>query len=235
VRNAAVTEQPTWVLLHGTPLTPQVWQAVAEQLGRAGAVRCPAVTPRGADRSPPALARRVLAEVPGELDVVGHSFGGQVALDVALLEPERVRSLTMICSRDTPFPPFAAAARTLRSGAPVDIPAALERWFRPNERAAGGPVVDYARGCLETADRDAWADALQAIAEYDRADQVGQLRMPVRLVAAEHDTVSTPRAMAELRDRVVTARLRVLPGAAHLSMFARPAELAALTLAAAGR
>jgi pimeloyl-ACP methyl ester carboxylesterase len=223
-----VTVRPSWVLLHGTPLTPRIWQPVADLLGRHGAVHCPAVTPGGADRSPPALARRVLAEVPGQLDVVGHSFGGQVALDAALLQPERVRSLTLICSRDTPFPPFAAAAGNLRAGAPVDVEAALERWFRPDERAAGGPVVDYARGCLETADRDAWADALEAIAEYDRADRVGQLAMPVRLVAAEHDTVSTPAAMAELRDRVATARLQVLPATAHLSMFARPADLAAI-------
>jgi pimeloyl-ACP methyl ester carboxylesterase len=110
----------------------------------------------------------------------------------------------------------------------VDVAAALRRWFRPDELAAGGPLVDYARACLESADRAAWADSLQAIAEYDRAAQVPSLPMPVHLVAAELDTVSTPAAMAELRDRVRTARLQVLPGAAHLSPFTRPADLAAL-------
>jgi pimeloyl-ACP methyl ester carboxylesterase len=215
-----------WVLLHGTPLTPQVWQPVAERLG--DDVRCPRVTPGGAERSTEALARRVLAEVPGEIDVVGHSYGGQIALDMALLAPDRVRSLTMVCSRDTPFPPFAATARALRAGAPVDVEAALDRWFRPEERAAGGPLVDYARTCLETADRAAWADALAAIAGYDRSAQVPALPMPVRLVAAEHDPVSTPDAMAELRDRLRAGHLRVLSGAAHLSPFAQPAALAEL-------
>jgi pimeloyl-ACP methyl ester carboxylesterase len=223
-----MTDGGRWVLLHGTPLTPRVWQPVAGLLRAYGTVHCPAVTPGGADRSTEALARRILAELPGDLDVVGHSYGGQVALDMALLAPDRVRGLTMVCSRDTPFPPFAAVARDLRAGAPVDVPAALTRWFRPEELAAGGPLVDYARTCLETADRAAWADALAAIAGYDRSAQVPDLPMPVRLVAAEHDPVSTPAAMAELRDRLRTARLRVLPGAAHLSPFARPAELAKL-------
>jgi pimeloyl-ACP methyl ester carboxylesterase len=70
---------------------------------------------------------------------VGHSCGGQVALDFALLAPQRVRTLTVMCSRDTAFPPIAAAAARLRSGNPVDIGTALSRWFTPPELSADGP------------------------------------------------------------------------------------------------
>jgi pimeloyl-ACP methyl ester carboxylesterase len=212
------------VLLHGTPLTPAVWEPVAALLG--GPVACPAVTPHDPARSTAALAREVLAACPGELDLVGHSYGGQVALDAALLAADRVRSLTLVCSRDTPFPPFAATAAALRAGAPVDVEAALDRWFRPDER--DGPLAGYARDCLLSADRTAWADALDGIAAYDRSADVPRLRMPVLLLAAEHDPVSTVEAMAALRDRVPGARLEVLAGAAHLSPFTRPERLAEL-------
>jgi 3-oxoadipate enol-lactonase len=47
----------------------------------------------------------------------GHSFGRQVALDLALLIPDRIATVTLICSRDTPFPGFAAAAASLRRAA----------------------------------------------------------------------------------------------------------------------
>ena len=91
-----------------------------------------------------ALAARLTTEVArpsGRLHVVGHSFGGQVALDFALLVPQQVATLTLLCSRDTPFPAFAAAAARLRGGAPVDADAALSRWFTPAELDRGAPVV----------------------------------------------------------------------------------------------
>jgi hypothetical protein len=53
------------VLLHGTPLTPQVWEQVAALLP--GPVACPPVTPHGSARSTDALAA-----FPGELDLRNH-------------------------------------------------------------------------------------------------------------------------------------------------------------------
>jgi 3-oxoadipate enol-lactonase len=103
-----------WVLLHGTPLTPAVWDGVAAHLGPRGYVLCPVAAPAGdAADAPAELAARLASShggLPDQMHVVGHSFGGQVALDLALLAPGRVRALTLICSRDTPFPAFAAAA-----------------------------------------------------------------------------------------------------------------------------
>lgn len=223
-----------WVLLHGTPLTPAVWDGVATHLRDSGRVLCPDVTAAGdAPGAQAALAAALAsadAGLPERMHVVGHSFGGQVALDLALLIPGRIQSLTIVCSRDTPFPAFAAAAAALRRGDPVDPGTALSRWFIPAERHANGPAVRYARHCLEHADRRSWAAALEAIARYDRAGQVGAIGAPVTLIAAELDPVSTPAAMAALAGRLPRASLTVLPGAAHMSPFTDPAALAGLIL-----
>jgi pimeloyl-ACP methyl ester carboxylesterase len=227
-----------WLLLHGTPLTPQVWDGVAGHLRRYGPVWCPDVTPAAGQRDAQATLAAPLAGAlegsPERLHVVGHSFGGQVAIDVALLAPEQVQTLTLICSRDTPFPPFAAAATRLRDGGPVDAGAALGRWFTAAELQANGPVVGYARDCLEQADRASWAAALEAIAGYDRAGRVGSIRARSTLIAAELDQVSTPAAMSALAGRLPRATLHVLPGAAHMTPFGDPARLAALLARAAG-
>lgn len=194
-----------WVLLHGTPLTPAVWDDVAVHLGGAGHVLCPDVTPAGgppdAGDAQAALATWLASAgggLPDRMHLAGHSFGGQVALDLALLIPHRIQTLTLICSRDTPFPPFAAAAAALREGGPADPEAALGRWFTAAELHANGPVVRYARRCLADADRGSWAAALEAIARYDRAGRVAAIGVPVRLIAAELDQVSTPAAMSAL-------------------------------------
>ena len=93
---------------------------------------------------PPGCAGRAsgldAGTVPGAADVVGHSFGGQVAIDLALLAPQRIKTLTLVCSRDTPFSAFAAAVARLRHGDPVDTAAALGRWFTEPELDTGGPV-----------------------------------------------------------------------------------------------
>ena len=190
-----VRSAESWVLLHGTPLTPQVWDRVAGSLGAHRAVHCPSV---------------------------------------ALAAPARVRSLTVLCSRDTPFPAFEGPAAALRTGA-LDAAATMARWFRPDEIAANGPVVRYARTCLDLVDLPAWADDLVAIADYDRCDDVSALTMPTLLLAAEHDQVSTPDAMRAMSERIPDARFELVPGAAHMSIFTRPTQLAALLDRAAER
>jgi pimeloyl-ACP methyl ester carboxylesterase len=223
--------------LHGTPLTPSVWTDIAAHLQRTGAVQCPWVTPRSISEAQPDMARRLCADlhdVPGDLHVVGHSYGGQVALEVALAMPQRVRSLTILCSRDTPFPAFAAAAQTVPGYGPADLDAVLSRWFRPTDLAADGPLVRYARRCLITADRVLWATAMRAIASYDRSDLTPTIDLPVTLIAAELDQVSTPAAMTAMAGRLPHARLHVIPDAAHMSPFLHPEALAQMIVEGRG-
>jgi pimeloyl-ACP methyl ester carboxylesterase len=223
-----------YVLLHGIPLTPEIWRPVVAELAATEAPTTPQLvadiqTPIG--EIVPELARQVgerLAQISAPVHLVGHSFGGQVAIEVALLFPARVARLTLLCSRDTPFPPFAAAAAALRAGQPADPAATLNRWFRPAELERADPVVGYAERCVRDADPEVWAAALDAIATFDRADRTSSLIQPVHLVAAEFDQVSTVAAMTALAGRLPRARLTVLTGSAHLSPFLDPAALARL-------
>jgi pimeloyl-ACP methyl ester carboxylesterase len=170
-----------------------------------------------------ALAERLAtndADAPPPWHVVGHSFGGQVALDLALQRPELVASLTLLCTRDTPYPPFAA---DVTGG---DVEGSLRRWFSPAELAADGPVVRYARDTLVTADRLAWARALSAIAVFDVSAAIPTITCPVTAISARHDQVSDPPAMAEMVTRLTYGELRVLENAWHMSVFTDPIRLA---------
>ncbi len=216
--------------MHGTPLDPGVWTDVVPFLSEHQPVHAPDVTPRAADRLPQlAIAERLvgeLAAVADRWDVVGHSFGGQIAIELALLAPERVATLAVICSRDTPFPPFAQTATELRAGVPVDVDGALARWFRPDERQSSDGLVTHARQCLMHADRATWAAALDGIASYDRAELMGRIQVPTLLICAALDTVSAPAAMTALAQRLPNSDLQVLPDAAHLSPLLHPRSLA---------
>jgi pimeloyl-ACP methyl ester carboxylesterase len=213
-----------WVFLHGTPLTPEVWWPIADRF-RDGSttVSCPSLDARGSSAE---HAARIAADLPpdGRVYLVGHSFGGQVAIDlaVALGRQHRLAGLGVICSRATPFPPFEATAEALRSGRAPDIEASLERWFTPAERNAGSPVVDYARQRLRDADPAVWADALQSIARFDRVRELAAVSAPTVLIAAEDDAVSPPEVMEAMAVRLPRAEFHVLRGTAHMGPFLHP-------------
>jgi pimeloyl-ACP methyl ester carboxylesterase len=59
---------------------------------------------------------------------------------------------------------------------------------------------------------------------------LGGLELPVTLIAAELDQVSSTSAMTALSDRLPTSRLHVLQGAGHLRPFSDPDVLAELLL-----
>jgi pimeloyl-ACP methyl ester carboxylesterase len=219
-----------WVFLHGTPLTPEVWRPIADRFrDESTAVACPSLDLRGDSA---AHAARIVAGLPrnARLHIVGHSFGGQVATDIALLLGADVRlaSLGVVCSRATPFPPFAATAQALRGGQTPDAAAALDRWFTEEERREGSPVIEYGRRRLRDVDPAVWADALDSIAHFDREDELASITVPVVLIAAEGDSVSTPETMRAMALRLPRGRFHLLQGTSHLGPFLRPDAIVSL-------
>ncbi len=140
-----------------------------------------------------------------------------------------MRTLSILCSRDTPFPAFGPLADAVEAGGGPDVAAGIARWFQPAEIAADGRAVHFARDALAAARArpEDWARALRAIAAYDRAAATPRLTMPVFLLAQSRDGVSTPAAMEELARRLPRSVLQVGTGA-HMSPFADPAQLARL-------
>lgn len=161
--------------------------------------------------------RALLPEDPGL--VVGHSLGGQRAMRYAL--EEGASRLVLLCTRDRPFPGFLAAAERVRQG--VAVEETLARWFRPGE---AGPVVEYARRCLLEADRERWAQDLESIASFEF--DVSLLTMPVLVVAAEFDLVSTPEVMKQMAARMPRGHFEFWEGAGHMSPFLDASRLARL-------
>ena len=94
------------MLLHGQPGSGADWKQVTERLPRGLSVLAPDRPGYGASRRPAggfaAGARAVLADMDARgIDqalLVGHSYGGGVALAAARLAPERVAGLVLLAS-----------------------------------------------------------------------------------------------------------------------------------------
>lgn len=103
---------------------------------------------------------------PGSVDVVGHSFGGTLALRLAQEQPDRVRSLTLI------EPVLFAAARG--SGM---YSAHLQR-MRDYDRAdASGDSVAAAREFLKVWGNGVDFDALPEVQRHYAAHRIGLIKI----------------------------------------------------------
>lgn len=232
------------VALHGIPLTPSVWDTVATAFDGFTAPDLQRATPADggsqAHRSEAlqhAIAEQLLPlfDKSDVVHVMGHSYGGQVAIELALLLEERLGSLTLLCTRDTPFPGFAQAADAVRAHGVPDAQTTLARWFTPDELLRGSAMVDYAAACLRDADPAEYADALEAIAGYLPSQDMTAIAAPVTVIAAGHDTVSPPEVMRAMADQFVQADVIVVDEWAHMSPFAAVDRLIPMLLTATRR
>lgn len=105
--------------------------------------------PAGAPTSLAAEARRILralASSSGEVHLVGHSYGGAVALQVALMWPERIHSVTVyepvlvhLLQQDEASAPLAADLLQLAAAVSAEVHAG-------QDEAAAERFVDYWSG-----------------------------------------------------------------------------------------
>lgn len=169
--------------------------------------------------------------------VVGSSFGGRVALELATLHPGRVESLVLLCPglRGVDPTPDAEAfddaeERLLAAG---DVEGAV----RLNVDTWLGPAADDAtREALATMQRRAFevqlaADAVEPAPAPRRVEvDPGAIAAPTLVVAGGHDLDHFQNVAAHLAERIPGAEYLALPWAGHLPALERPEAVASLLL-----
>lgn len=159
-------------------------------------------------------------------DVVGHSFGGAVALRVAIQSPERVRRLVVVSS------PHARSAwyPEVREGM-SQVGASLA----PNMMQT--PTGELSRQWPEPERFPRFLDRMGKLMseDYDWSDAIAALAMPVLLVFADNDSIPQ-REIAEffallgggvkepgwLNTQLSRSRLAVVPGYSHYNFISSP-------------
>jgi pyruvate dehydrogenase E2 component (dihydrolipoamide acetyltransferase) len=236
----AGTDTPPLLLIHGFGGDLQNWQFNQPDLaidrvvyaidlpGHGGSSK----TISGGDV--PALARAVrsgLAALGVErLHVAGHSLGGAIALQLALDEPKRVASVTLICSAGLgPEINAGYIDAFIRADKRKEMKATVEALFADPAFVSRDMVDDL----LKYKRLDGVLPALRAIAggvlsdgrqTTILADRLATLEVPVQAIWGEDDAI-IPAAHA---NAVPEARRHVLPGAGHMVHIEKPAEVTRL-------
>lgn len=228
-------------LLHGWGMHGGVWDGVRDDLARRfrlhlvdlpGHGASPALDPCELEN----LIHAVAAALPERTAVCGWSLGGQVALEMASLYPEKVSRLVLVattpCFTIKDEWPWAVERDVLLEFAAAlesDCDGTLKRFLALQARGddAVKTVLKRLRDNLFAKGRPS-AEALRAglaiLLGTDLRDRAAAVKTPALLLHGERDMLTPVGAARWLAERMPDARLNVLPGAAHAPFLSHPGK-----------
>jgi len=209
-----------------------------DQLGYGGSERVAAPVYDTQTQAETLLAALDVMDV-GAAHIVGHSFGGRLALQLALRAPERVRSLFLICPEafaetrpavaGVVAAPVIGPALAYYSLAPLLVPIGLrslsgsDRWLT-REAREGYIAPLQVRGSVAS---QVW----QARSPKDGALAVPRhlaaVRQPTYILWGTRDSVFPAGDGERLASILPNARLRLLEGVGHLPHEEQPDTVSA--------
>lgn len=227
------------VMLHGFPLTREIWNVQAQRIAAAHRVVCLDLRGMGASSVPegPYLMQTLAGDVAAVLDalgeeratIVGHSLGGYVAMEFCRMYAERVTGLVLVCSRLRADDAQTARAREALADAleaadsiqPV-IEAYLPRLFAPQNAGRAELIERVRRMACATTPRGAAAMLRGMAQRAGSLDIVEDLTMPVSVVAGGSDAVVPLEESREMAGAFQNGRLVVMERSGHLPMLEEP-------------
>jgi len=176
-----------------------------------------------------------VAEVIGRLGlerpaIVGASFGGVVALEMALRYPRSVGSLTIL-GAEARFHPTIGAAILVRALERFPLPRTspfLNQFFNVLHgcRPEPGPIVDFlVDRCWET-DQAVVASRLRGLDGFDLSDRLWEVDAPTLVVGGTKDVVVPAKRQKLLAESIPDAVFDALDGAGHVGFLTHRAEVA---------
>lgn len=255
VNYAEIGEGPPIVFVHGITSSWQAWLENMPHFASRGH-RAIALDLPGFGSSPmpswpidmPAYGR-LLHDFCEKLDLdrgvtlVGNSMGGLVAAEAVLSDPARFDRLVLVSAAgfintwlphqrgkatsrawDTFGRPFGSAARfvvTHRRARyamfrfAIRYPSRLRKELLWEQMASGLPCPGF-------------ADALDAVIEYDARDRLEEIQIPVMIVWGTDDWVIPSVAAHSYQRRIPHARLEIFERTGHVPQLERPARFNAL-------
>jgi pimeloyl-ACP methyl ester carboxylesterase len=233
------------VLLHAGIADRTMWAEHLQPIAAAG-YRVVAMDLPAFGEAPPAQEEAPWSDVVQTMDalgidravLVGNSFGGAVALRVAVVAPERAGAIALVSAPPPdlePSPELQAAweaegSALERGDIDAAVGAVLDAWLRVDvPTAVRERVAAMQRHALEVQAAAGAATEAQDPVEEDPG-AVGRLAIPALVAVGEHDMPDFRIGAETLAQSLRHARHVVIAGAGHLAPLEQPEAFRELLL-----
>lgn len=213
------------LLVHGVGGRPRSWQRVLDQLDPALRRNTIAADVRpDAGQTLGEIAGQLLEQHPGAHVIVGHSLGGMLAMEAALID--RWRVLGMVLVSGIPGTNASVAAHNEALAADIEIRGirAVAAEFADRLFAPGRPLrspdlkTDFVDTMAESGASSVCA-ALRAIARWDASNRLTALTCPTEVITGDAEPdIDRQRKLAKL----LGAPFVLLDDTGHLAPLESP-------------
>lgn len=225
------------ILLHGFPLSSQIWQEQQRQLSD----QCRVITPdlRGHGKSPApdgvysmaSMADDVFALMDAlgidKAAIAGHSMGGYVALAGYHRHPKRFAALGLVASQAAADNEEARQNRyklidkVKAQGNEVVPEAMMPRLF--GARSSGDPLVEQVRKIMLGTSATSITGSLQGMAaREDFTEMLPRIGVPFLVVAGVDDKIVAVEKAKNVAAAVKGSTFVSIEGAGHMPMLEQP-------------
>lgn len=234
-------EGPPLVLLHSLLSDRASFDAIVPELSKSFRVVVPELPGFGQSEAVNGGLAAVADRMAGAIDdcadgedvvVLGNGYGGFVTLQMAIRHPNIARKLILAdCGaafseggREA-FSAMAAVSRAKGLAAITDV--AMRRLFAPEFQQAHPDLMRDRREAFLRTNPEVFRAACEALAELDLRGELKQVKVPVLVLVGEHDEATPPPMSHEIAAGLPQARLKIIPGCAHVPQLQAPAAFLA--------
>lgn len=230
--------KPELVLLPGWGLGNAAWDAALPALTARFRVQHWALPDDG--RSFLQTATDFSAAIPAGAWLCGWSLGSQLALQMALLAPQRIKGLVLVgCTprftqnADWPDAQALALLDTFSAAVAEDATATLKRFIAlinqgDTQARAIGRALNRQIQSSPIPDTSTLLAGLAWLGEVDLRTDISAISAPTLLIHGEHDSLMPLTAARWLQRTLPQARLEIFAGAAHTPSLNDPERFARL-------
>src|ERR1700760_1163486 len=233
--NAAQTgEGPPLMLFHSLLSDRASFDAIAPELARSFRVIVPELPGFGRSQAVggglAGIADRMteaVREMGEGAIVLGNGYGGFVALQMAIRHPGLAsRFIFADCGAAFSeggrhaFRNMAAASKAKGLAAITDV--AMRRLFAPEFQAAHPELMADRRAAFLRTDQEVFRAACAQLAELDLRGELHKVKVPTLVLVGEQDEATPPPMSHELAAGLPDARLKIIPGCAHVPQLQSP-------------
>ncbi|MFY1668779.1 alpha/beta fold hydrolase [Plantactinospora sp. WMMB334] len=147
--------------------------------------------------------------------IFGSSFGGLIALQVAVSVPDVVQSLTVGATVSSASAMQASMASEIIDLSPSQRDAPMLAFALSERGQADEKLVAELMSILVHRSPEADARRLGAIPGFDVTDRLPEIAAPTLLIYGEDDPAARPEIGQKIADAIPGARLEVIQGARH--------------------